>query len=109
MPTDLPTWGHMDQASPFLKFFPDGMVPLESLWPISVMRNGVTRQCYIIDWRYLTDDQLAGLAVELTQVWKPEITTVEEAVQYICETGLPMQVCWFSGAGKRGTRGVYDE
>jgi hypothetical protein len=92
------TWGHLVATAPFLPIFPTGRVPLISIWPIIPREEGAPR-CYLVNVAELSDDQVEQLAAMLWELWRPECESVEQAVAYIREQGLPLKVDWFSSVG----------
>ncbi len=92
------TWGYLIDTAPFLPVFPNGRVPLISIWPIIPREEGAPR-CYLVNVAELSDDQVAHLAAMLLEMWRPECESVEQAAAYIREEGLPLRVSWFSTIG----------
>lgn len=91
------TRGHLNPETPYAHIFPDGHVPLTSIWPM-VPREIGAPTCYLLDVSELTDEQIADLALMVYERWKPEVASVEDAVAYILNPGLPLETKWFSGA-----------
>lgn len=98
--TDQPipdgTFGLLRPETPFREIFPDGFVPLKSLVPFIPREEGCP-PCYEVDGDRLTDQQRLQLATDLFNRWQPECESVEAAIAYIREPGLPLQVAWFHG------------
>lgn len=92
------TWGHLVDGSPFAAAFPDGRVPLISIWPMTPREAGAP-SCYLVDSARLTDDQVDILAAQLYQQWQPECASVEDAAAYIRVQGLPLRTTWFTTVG----------
>jgi len=89
--------GHLKSDSPFTAIFaPDGIVPLKSIVPMIPREEGCPK-CYELDAEKLTEPQLQQLAELLYQRWQPECESIEMAVNYIREPGLPLECKWFDG------------
>jgi hypothetical protein len=59
-------------------------------------RDDQSPACYLVDQRWLSDDQVQTLAAMLYQMWQPECESVEAAAAYIRDPGLPLRTSWFS-------------
>ena len=92
------TWGYLKPNSPFTHIFPEGSVPLVSLFPIIPREEGCP-PCYLVKGRALTDAQVEALAQLLAQR-DPNTAgyPLEELKAYIRQD-LPLKTEWFSGVG----------
>ncbi|MEH2085997.1 hypothetical protein [Nostoc sp.] len=88
------TYATLKDNTPFNQFFPDNQVPIVSLIP-TIPALGAP-ECYVIDPKHLTKEQITGLAKLVYQKWKPECTSLEMAIQSV-ESGFPLNCEYFSG------------
>lgn len=95
-PSGPHTWGQLAPLTPFAAIFPDGRVPLQSIFAITPREPG-SPPCYLVAVVHLTDAQIQALADLLWRQWRPECTSAAEAAQYIRSEGLPMRATWFQG------------
>ena len=91
----MKTWATLKPNTPFNQIFPDGKVPIKSLVPI-IPRDETSPTCYIVDVDFLSNQQIQTLAERLYQMWQPECTDVQMAVNCIRQ-GLPLKCDHFSG------------
>lgn len=85
----MKTWGHLIEDSPFREIFPDGRVPLRSCLPM-IPREANAPSCYLVDAKYLSEEQITNLAHKLYEIWEPECPSVAFAADYI-RGGLPLK------------------
>ena len=85
---------HLKPDSFLWEFFPNGEVPIESVFPITP-KNKKAPPCLKIDTKRLTGDQIEGLALELYQTWKQDMD-LDYARTYV-KTGLPISMDNFCG------------
>lgn len=91
------TWAHLNEDTPFNHLFPYGVVPIQSIFPIIPREQGCP-ECYVVDGKHLTEDQINGLATILLEQWPQECSDFLQAIAYIRD-GLPLKKSWFSGCG----------
>lgn len=91
----METWANLKPDTPFNKLFPDSKVPIKSIFPIIPREEG-SPHCYVVDAKYLSQEQIQALAEELYQMWQPECTSVQMAIDYINQ-GLPLNIEHFNG------------
>ena len=89
------TWGHLVDTAPFRSVFPDGRVPLKGVFPI-IPREAGAPPCYLVDVGELSSEQVEQLAALLWELWRPECESVDQAIRYIHDEGLPLQVDHFA-------------
>lgn len=89
------TWGNLIDGSPLVSIFPDGRVPLISVWPIVPRERGAPR-CYLVDVSLLSDEQIRALAELLYETWRHECSSADEAIAYMHDEGLPLRISHFS-------------
>jgi hypothetical protein len=92
------TIAHLKENTPFDEFFPDGAVPIVSIFPI-IPREAGSPQCYVVNAKELTDQQINGLAAKLLEYWPTECLSLDEAIAYV-RKGLPLNTEWFRGWSK---------
>lgn len=86
-------YGYLKEGTPFNQIFPDGRVPLQSIFS-AIPREEVAPPCYWVNGSKLTNSQTEELARLLYQQWSPELPSLEEAIAYI-RKGLPLNTDWF--------------
>lgn len=89
-------WGHLTEDSPLRAIWTDGEVPLQL--PI-VLQSDSHPPSYLLDPRLCTPEQLQAIAEWIYERWKPECTSVAEALAYIQAPGLPLAITHFTGVG----------
>ncbi|MEH2274652.1 MAG: hypothetical protein V7K40_07525 [Nostoc sp.] len=85
----METWASLKSNTPFNQIFTDGKVPIKSIVPI-IPRDKTSPACYVVDADFLSNQQILVLAERLYQMWQPECTDVQMAVDYIRQ-GLPLK------------------
>lgn len=90
------TFGVLKPDTPFSAVFPDSLVPLRSIEPF-IPRDYNCPPCFEVDADKLTDEQIQQLAQKLYEQWQPECESIEQAIAYIREPGLPLKCEWFFG------------
>lgn len=93
--TDLKTYATLRPETPFNHLFPGDKVPIQSIIPMRP-RDETSPLCYLVDAKFLTDEQIEALAQLLYPMWQGEIESIEQAKAYIRE-GLPLNCNHFGG------------
>jgi hypothetical protein len=91
------TWGFLKHNTPFAKIFPDGKVPLISIFPIIPREDGYP-ECYLLDAKNLSNLDVAMLAQMVMQSWSDECRDIGVAIAYV-RNGLPIRVDHFETVG----------
>lgn len=89
------TYGHLKPNTPFSAVFPNSLVPLKSIEPL-IPRDYGCPPCFDVDADRLTAEQIQQLAQMLYEQWQPECESIEQALDYIREPGLPLKCEWFT-------------
>lgn len=90
-------WAYLKENTPFNDIFPNRLVPIRSIFPIIPREYGAP-PCYVVEGRFLSDEQIDQLAQRLFELWRPECESLRVAKEYI-GGGLPLKTDWFNGAG----------
>lgn len=91
---EFKTIAYLKENTPFSKIFPDGIVPIISIFPI-IPREIGSPECYVVQPAALSAKQIEDLAVKLLEYWPTECLTLDEAIAYI-RKGLPLRTDWFN-------------
>ncbi|MGL4622045.1 MAG: hypothetical protein ACRCZS_23800 [Chroococcidiopsis sp.] len=86
--------GYLKDNTPFNHIFPDGKVPLCSIFS-AIPREKGAPPCYWVDGSKLTPHQIEELAKLLYPIWQNEMKSLEEAREYVSKE-LPLKADWFS-------------
>lgn len=89
-------WGDLKPDTPYNHIFPDGKVPLCSIFS-AIPREKGAPPCYWVDGSKLNKYQIEELAKMLYAIWTHEIKSLDEAREYVSKE-LPLKTDWFAGA-----------
>lgn len=91
----MSSWGYLKNDTPFNHLFPDGKVPLVSIFQ-AIPREEGAPPCYWVDGSRLSEHQIEELSKMLYQMWQPECQSLESAIAYV-RGQLPLNAEWFNG------------